>query len=145
MKNYLPLIAAMALVCSCSTTKMTVRSARTTDLPAEVSLSPTTADLNISETKSEGVCKQNQNGIFLSMRDMEREAVADALAKTKADILVNPNYTYVYEDNKLSEVSVSGYPAKYANFRSTTEQDAEILYKLREPAAVVIKTEVEKK
>lgn len=145
MKNYLPLIAAMALVCSCSTTKMTVRSARTTDLPAEVSLSPTTADLNISETKSEGVCRQSKNGIILSMRDMEREAVADALAKTKADILVNPNYTYVYEDNKLSEVLVSGYPAKYANFRSTTEQDAEILYKLREPAAVIIKTEVEKK
>lgn len=144
MKKIIFILMAASLLCACSTT-LKVRSSRTSVVPAAVSLSPMTSDLVVSETKAEGTFSVPKKKLVRTKRAMEQEAVAAALAPTKSDVLVNPTYTYTYKGKWLMAVSVSGYPAKYANFRKVNDEDAEIIYKLREPAAVIIKTEVEKK
>lgn len=139
MKKVLLLVFTGALLCSCSTSFKS-RSARTAELPVQVSLSPTTSDLVVSDVKALGKCNMSEFGKNV----MEKEAVASALAATDSDVLLEPSFTYTYKGAKLVEVTVEGYPAKYANFRAVTQKDADILYRLKEPAAVIIKTEVEK-
>ncbi len=139
------LAVAGFMMCSCSTTLKT-RSSRTADLPAEMSLSPSTADLRVDEQKSFGSFEMLKNGKpqKITKQFGQKEACADALAKSNADILINPNYTYTYKSGfgkmKLIKVEVSGYAARYSSFRSTTLEDAAVVSKLKEPAAVIIKT-----
>ncbi len=140
------MLAIASVMCSCSMTVKT-RTARTTKLPADISLSPSTTDLKVDEVKSIGVyevLKSNGKPKFILKNVGEREACAAALAKTGADILINPNYTYTYKGknpvmSKLIKVEVSGYAATYSRFRSITLEDAEVISKLKEPAAIIIK------
>ena len=136
------MLAVACMACSCAGTVKT-RSSRTANLPAEISLSPSTTDLNVADTKVHGSYEsltKRGKPLPLAKKYAEREACADALAKNQADILVNPCYTYTYKRTKLIKVEVTGYPATYGGFRTTTLEDAEVIAKLREPAAVIIKT-----
>lgn len=135
-------------MCSCSATIKT-RSARTAELPADnISLSPGTVNLSVSDTRSYGSyesLKDNGKPRFISRSAGQREACADALAKSGADVLVNPTYTYTYKGkkavfSKLIKVEVTGYPARYGDFRPMTPEEAEIISRLNEPAAVIVRT-----
>lgn len=147
MKKLCLILAVAGMMCSCASTVKT-RSSRTAKLPANISLSPSTTDLKVAETKSYGsyeALRKNGKPKFISKSAGQREACADALAKSGADVLINPSYTYTYKGknpvmSKLIKVEVTGYAATYGGFRSTTLEDAAVISKLREPAAVIIKT-----
>lgn len=145
MKKLCLILAVAGMMCSCASTVKT-RSSRTAKLPANISLSPSTTDLKVAETKSYGsyeALRKNGKPKFISKGAGQREACADALAKSGADVLINPSYTYKGKNpvmSKLIKVEVTGYAATYGGFRSTTLEDAAVISKLREPAAVIIKT-----
>lgn len=141
------MLAIAGMMCSCATTVKT-RTSKTANLAAHVSLSPSTTDLKVADTKTCGSfesLRKNGKPKFIAKGAGEREACADALAKSGADVLINPIYTYTYKGknpimSKLIKVEVTGYAATYGGFRSTTLEDAAVISKLREPAAVIIKT-----
>lgn len=92
------------------------------------------SDLEVSEVKVSGVCT-GKDGKYLSKKVKEQNAVAEALKKSGADILVEPQFTYTYDKKgRLTAVEVSGYPARYRNFRSVTKEDAEVINALRNPS-----------
>ena len=81
-----------------------------------------------------GICT-GKDGKYLSKKVKEQNAIAEALKKTGADILVEPQFTYTYDKKgRLTTVEVSGYPARYRNFRSLTKEDAEAINALRNPS-----------
>lgn len=130
MKKTLILAAIAALCCSCSTPllKSVVRSASFIDLDGTVSSTVTLTDLQISDKHVSGswvISPAEKNTLSVSQNTAQKHAVANALDITDADILVAPKWTYTYENGKLVEVKVVGYPAKYANFRTKEEPKPE--------------------
>jgi hypothetical protein len=53
-------------------------------------------------------------------------AMNDAIKTAGADILVEPTFEIVSENNKTT-VTVTGFPATYTNFRSITNDDVPLL------------------
>lgn len=141
-------IAAVAMIASsCGSTTSVTRTAKSGNLSYFAIPATVTSDLKVSETKITG--EAANSGSLFSQSEMEKTAVADALKKVDADILVEPQYEYKRVDGKLVSVKVSGYPAKYTNFRSVTPEDVEINNKLyypkQETLVIVKEKEVEKK
>ncbi|MCQ2156479.1 MAG: hypothetical protein MJY57_04695 [Bacteroidales bacterium] len=131
MKKTLILAAIAALCCSCSTPlqKSVTRSASFIDLNGTIASTVTLADLQISDKHVSGSWvispAEKNNTISFDKNTAQKLAVANALDITDADILVAPKWTYTYENGKLVEVNVVGYPAKYANFRTKEEPKPE--------------------
>ena len=101
---------------------------------------PVVADLEVSQTKiTEEVDVSNKT--FASELIAARYALRVILNKHKADILIEPTYEF-----KDKSIIVSGYPAKYKNFRNIEEKDIKLLMvsppieKNEEPAIVVPQT-----
>lgn len=141
-------IAAIAMIASsCGSTTIVTRTAKSGNLFYSAIPATVTSDLKVSETKITG--EATSSGSFFSQVEMEKTAVAEALKKVDADILIEPQYEYKRVDGKLVSVKVSGYPAKYTNFRSVTPEDVEISNKLNYPKqetlVIVKEKEVEKK
>jgi len=73
----------------------------------------------------------------IGVKDKTQEAIAQILERTDADVLVEPR---VSVDRKIKPfatdytLSVSGYPAKYAAFRTASVEDIETVNALRKPA-----------
>jgi len=63
---------------------------------------------------------------------VKTRALQKACALAGADLMLEPFYTStVYDkDNRVIWVSISGFPAKYTNFRSLAEKDILMLQKL---------------
>lgn len=143
MKKILFFVAVSIMAVSCST-QMATYSAKTANVPYSLKAVPTTAELDVAETKVVAEVKDRKG---MMKKNAEDWAVSEALNKVSADILLEPRFEYTYNKNKLISVKVSGYPAKYKNFRVMNAQDAETLNKLNAPATetfVIIK-ETEKK
>ena len=147
MKKIIFIAAVVMIASSCGSTTMVTRTAKSGNLSYSAIAATVTSDLKVSETKVTGEATNPDS--FFPQSEMEKTAVADALKKVDADILIEPQYEYKRVDGKLVSVKVSGYPAKYTNFRSVTPEDVEINNKLKYPkqeTLVIIKEkEVEKK
>ena len=130
MKKLFMLMAAVVALSACSKQVFKTHTARTTGIPAAMESMTNISDLEVSETKCTGTCTEK----ILSRKQKEENAVADALRKTGADILVEPQYTHTYNKRgKLVSVEVTGYPARYRQFRSVTSEDAQTINSLRYP------------
>lgn len=66
------------------------------------------------------------------LENVKTRALQKACALAGADLMLEPFYTStVYDkDNRVIWVSISGFPAKYTNFRSLAEKDILMLQKL---------------
>ena len=85
----------------------------------DVRISPLLADLVISEEKITFEYHHNTNGDVNNAKDC---AVYDALRKYgNADVLVAPQFD-IKLNNGVERIIVSGYPAKYKNFRNDKTQ-----------------------
>jgi hypothetical protein len=84
-----------------------------------IEISPLLADLVISEEKITHEYIHNTNGDLKNAKDC---AVYDALRKYgNADVLVAPQFD-IKLNNGVERIIVSGYPAKYKNFRNDKTQ-----------------------
>ena len=113
-------MAVAVALSACSNRVYKSSTARVAEIPSKLESMVNVSDLEVSEVKVSGVCT-GKDGKYLSKKVKEQNAVAEALKKSGADILVEP-------------VEVSGYPARYRNFRSVTKEDAEVINALRNPS-----------
>jgi hypothetical protein len=108
--NSLIPIAAFAIATGCVGT-IKDNSLHAVKFEPAVQVVPMVAELEVAEQKSMGRAKGKRD--FKEL--LEKEAVAEALAKSNGDVLVGVSYFYEYSDSLM--VTVIGYPARYKNFR----------------------------
>lgn len=119
MKKILFLSLAVAISASLSSCSFISNSDGYTATKAPVEL--TISSRNVVDLEVSPVRVSNTFLTTKAMRDgglenCKNAAVQDLLKKNgNADVLVAPEYSY---DKDLNSITVSGYPAKYKNFRS---------------------------
>ena len=123
-------VVTLCLTAACATSakieRMTVgETRRTTIKHGEVVTMPVVADLTISPTKRSfskvfpGSAYSYSNGKSVTLLGLAN--------KYKADVIVEPRYTVVYEPNNTVRITVDGFPAKYKSFRSLEMNDLKML------------------
>jgi len=125
MENKLLFLAVVAttLFTSCSVSKTTTT--KTMDIyGAGVIQNPVIVDLDVKEVKVVGVAKASSPTDALE--DVKQDAIIDALKKADADVLVEPSFVTISYGGK-KEVTVTGFPAKYKNFRSLKVEDLQLI------------------
>ena len=122
-KNFLfCMIVAALFLTSCGSLKTTT--SKTMDIyGAGIIHKPVIVDLNVKETKVTGTATMSTN---MTLEAVKREAVADALRKTNADVLVEPKFQTTTAHDRTT-ATVTGFPATYTNFRSIKEEDVKLL------------------
>lgn len=136
MKKTIILLAAAALCCSCAVApqvftsqKETIRNGKFINLGADITTTSTLADLKVSDKYVSGVWKISKADFDAFKRfdtsKAQEYAVREALESAGADVLVAPQWSWVYDNGLLVEVTVKGYPAKYSNFRTKPEPKPE--------------------
>ena len=133
MKKIFFFIGAVALICSCSAPKATSYSYseyKTISPSQSVYTVPVIADLDVAKESITYAERINKN--ITTMTDAEVEAlasrekevvVANAAKANNADVIVAPTINITTDVNKNLVIVVTGYPAKYKNFRTATEAD----------------------
>jgi len=106
------IVAASAIIAGC-TTVVKDNTLKAVQLTPHVQGVPMIAELEVSPIKVKGEAK----GKVPSKKELEKEAVAEALKLTNSDVLVGANFFYEYVDNVNLTVTVIGYPANYVNFK----------------------------
>ena len=98
----------------------------TAPLIADVIVSPN----KITYTEKEAykifpVTAGNVEQIKAMMPELKKIALSKAAKMYDADLLVGTIVDVITNDAGLLEITVSGYPAKYSNFRNATREDIE--------------------
>lgn len=117
-------LAAMALT-SCSTVSHTA-----SVQPVETQISSmTVADLTVDTTKVTKTVGWSWTPLrSVSMSETKTNAAGELLMEADADVLVEPQYVVKRRGAfRGGSVTVSGYPARYHNFRPMTREDAEMI------------------
>lgn len=100
----------MAVMCSCSTNKMSTASVEDVTTTIE---SNTSADLVVSGNRISYTFRPHKVA-----GNVYAAAVAAALkANGNADILVQPQFETTSKRGKIKQIVVTGYPATYKNFK----------------------------
>lgn len=138
MKKLTVILGVAALLTSCtmqqSTTSYAYQESSVRILEPEQSmlLSPVMADLEVSEHKVSHIEKEAFADIIITpqvitnISEFKKIALSRAAKVHNADVLVGTIIDVVTKNNRL-EITVSGYPAFYRNFRSATAADAELV------------------
>ena len=109
MKKFLIIVPLACLFFSSCITNYTIKTASTKEVDFNV-----TADLEIAQTKIRYKYVYNGGNISVAKENAINEALK---MHGDADILVSPQYEINYID-VITEIIVSGFPAKYKNLRS---------------------------
>lgn len=116
------MIVAALFLTSCGSLKTTT--SKTMDIyGAGIIHKPVIVDLDVKETKVTGTATMSTN---MTLEAVKREAVADALRKANADVLVEPKFQTT-TDHGRTTATVTGFPATYSNFRPIKEEDVKLL------------------
>ena len=114
-KNLFFLIVALIILSSCNVVRTST--SKTMDVYGSGIIQvPVVVDLDVKATRVSGTA------VGVSMEIAKLDALADAVKKANADVLVEPKFE-TETTNGNTTVSVSGYPATYKNFRSLTAAD----------------------
>ena len=126
------LVAAGMSSCSVSQT-MTRRTARSLEIESEILQMPTVVDLVVdtvfakADTSWTNIPFKNTT----TKAAMRNVLIGEILEQTKADVLVQPRehvINKIYHPLKQGyQMEVIGYPARYRNFRTASEEDLRIL------------------
>lgn len=125
MKKSFLLLAAVAMMASCTVTKHSVKSIGVTD-PV---VSTTIASLEVENTPiTYEYVPTKQDSKSLSFKEMLANAQYLALKEHKSgDLLVQVSYSVsakrICGFLRVKRISVTGYPAKYTKFRTPNEED----------------------
>ena len=105
-------LAAALTIASCSSV-VKDNTLKAVQLQPKVQGVDMVAELEVADKKVIG--KAYGKAVFKDY--LEKEAIAEALKKVDADVLVGASFFYEYVNNKELTVNVVGYPAKYKNFK----------------------------
>lgn len=121
MRKLLLLLVVSLAVCSCSTLKNT-STHRVVNVTQPIT-SPVIADLEISDTKI--VYAMTPSNIVRrgGEQNVVNTAVKEALySNGNADVMIGLEYQIKYSPTrKIKSIVITGYPAKYKNFRNLEE------------------------
>jgi hypothetical protein len=123
MKLLINALLAAVLLSSCADVKYSY-SNRVELEEGKASQTVVVYDLEVTEQKISGFAK----GELRKIEDIKMQAIENAIVKGGCDELVTPVYEVV-ENDQLIMVTVTGYPAKYANFKTL---DYQLLIKIQE-------------
>lgn len=137
MKKMLFFVMISAIFSSCITNRATVVTTATT---APIRTITTVADVNVSDNRiSYTYIPSKADAKRLSKTQLLNNAIYMALKNNgNADVLLQINY-YITKRNvvfvrRINSITVSGYPAKYTNFRKPTKEDYENFERLPQNA-----------
>ena len=115
-------VLALTILTSCSVVK--TNTSKTLDIyGAGVLHKPVSVDLEVKEIRVTGMATLTKG---VSLEPVKQEAVADALRKSGADVLVEPKFETKTSGGRTT-ATVTGFPATYKNFRSITLEDVKLL------------------
>ena len=131
-------VAVALLFASCSTSyNLSDNNTHLLTVASTAYTLPTVAELQVTPTKISFQMTYKNN---LSLKDISEFSASPkvqymikltlnkAAEKYDADLIVAPNYSIATsEDFKNVTVSITGYPATYANFRTATAADMEMI------------------
>ena len=119
MKQTFFLAITLVSMAACTTVKRS-RTVKTTNIygPGIIHL-PVVADMDVEEKKING---QSEGRTGKSIEVLKLDAIADALKQSNADVLVEPIFETEIDGTKI-RVKVTGYPARYSNFRKMVPTD----------------------
>lgn len=129
MKKYIiVLIIAGLNLTACTTLKKSTSS--TASIEPDVFQYPTVVDLEVGDK-----IEKTETWYFnpfdkQKLKDREGNLIADMVKSEKADVLLEAQSTYTKVPFGERTLTVSGYPAKYKDFRNATEEDIKAFRKL---------------
>lgn len=120
---------ALMLMCLCFMGSCTTiqKTASTSDIQANVWQYPVVADLDISPVKITKTTSWYSFFSTMSKATRQSNLTAEMLLEADADVLVEPNSIYKKEFPSHHTLTVTGFPAKFKNFRKATDKDLEAL------------------
>ncbi len=121
------MIAGVVLTLSSCTTL--TRTASTTNVQTGVHQYPTVADLDIKD-KVENTLEWNFRPFHIgepSLTLAKGNLIAETLKKHDADILLEPQFIFTKSSFGIRRLVVTGFPAKFKDFRKATDQDLKAL------------------
>ena len=123
MKNiYLFIAVSILFLASC--TSQHAITTKTADIyGAGVIQKPVLADMEVKEEKISATI--NARGKSIN-DDLKNQAVAEAVKKSNADVLVEPRFESTIQGRKIT-LTVTGYPATYKNFHTIKQDEVELL------------------
>lgn len=86
----------------------------------------TVAELDISDERVTKTVTWSMN--FLAPTDLDqrkKNLITDLCREVRADVLVDPQFTFSKRILGGGKLTVSGYPARYTNFRTMSEAEVE--------------------
>jgi hypothetical protein len=112
--------------CSMSKSNRTVSSPHIKIEEPVIIATPLMADMSISTEKISGKATMGFTpGMPSPIEECKSTAVGNALVSGSADVLIEPFYIIETTDNTVT-VEVTGFPAKYKNFRKDEEKMKEL-------------------
>lgn len=126
-KNLLFLLLASLLLCSSCTTIR--RTSETTDIATSVYQYPVVADLDVDPVKKEKKTSWFWNP-FVKEQDIsvvKGNLIAEILKESNADVMLEPQFIQAKVSFGERSVTVSGFVAKFKNFRKATDSDLKAL------------------
>jgi uncharacterized lipoprotein YmbA len=127
MKRKISIIACtLMFVSSCAVKKNL--SMKTMDINnGGVVQKTTVVDLEVDEVKVTSSIEAKGNiSSGIKLETLKSQLVADILKKTKSDVLVEPIFVLSNTVAKTT-LTVTGFPARYKNFRTIEKEDVELL------------------
>jgi len=112
----------MLVLNACSSVK--IQTAKTTDIyGGGVIQIPVVVDLDVDEKKVKGTATSFSGE---ALADVKQRAIVNAMKNANADVLVEPTFETEIKSGTIN-VTVTGFPAVYKNFRSIEEGDIELI------------------
>lgn len=126
---YLSLALTALLLASCTTVRKT---AATSDIRTEVMQYPTVADLDVLPKVEQTITWNfvpfhwGQPSLDVRKTNLQAEVIKAA----GADVLLESQFVFTKRSFGERTLTVTGYPAKFKNFRKATPEDLEALSKV---------------
>lgn len=128
-------VAFLAVMCSCHTlsSTTTTRTARSIEIVADVQQLPTVAELVVDTiyVRQDTTWINKAFKSTTSKSTMRTLLLGEMLEKANADVIIQPRenvqVSYTNPFNQTLHMEIYGYPARYRNFRTATEEDLRIL------------------
>jgi hypothetical protein len=121
--KYYLLGISLLLLTSCATTQSSVTVKSLDIYGSGVIQHPVVAELDVKNVRVEGIANA-QSGVNMDV--LKSKAIADALSKSGADVLIEPVYESESRQGRIY-MTVRGYPGSYTNFRPATLDDVPLL------------------
>jgi len=121
MKKFFRLLAVAVIVTSCGVVakqEKLINTASYSRATASLYVTPVQADLEVSSEKIHHFMEVSDNIRIGGEENVVKTAVMEALDVYGGDVLVGLEKQLKYNDSgQIVSITISGYPAKYVNFR----------------------------